>query len=366
MGEIRALERNDIPAVAQLFQKTFANPRKPAPDGLSACLHDLFFRYPDQDTDIASRVFIQSDGALGGFIGVLPLRMTMAGKPVRAAIPTSLMVDSPERNPTVGAKLVRSFLSGPQDISISEPANESARSLWKPLGGEVAVTESMEWLRVFRPAGLLAALAADRLPAQKLVKAGAGVVDRLLRKPVAGLLDPDPPTPQPKVTDVDAGEEELLAYLGRDESDYRLRPDWSPACFRWIVEHAEGNDYRGTLYRRLVRNRAGETVGCYLYHGRPGGMAWVLQLCARRDAVADVLDCLIARAHQLGCVAIKGRTQARFLDALLSRRCILFRRHTAMAHSRDPELMAAVRSGDAITSGLAAESWMRHVSDRFS
>ena len=37
-----------------------------------------------------------------------------------------------------------------------------------------------------------------------------------------------------------------------------------------------------------------------------------------------------------------------------------------LIHSRNAELLAAVRSGDAITSGLADDLWMRLIGDPFS
>jgi hypothetical protein len=86
---------------------------------------------------------------------------------------------------------------------------------------------------------------------------------------------------------------------------------------------------------------------------------------ARSCAVEPVIDSMFAHAWRMGAVAIKGRTQLRFLDPLMRKNCFFFRRHSAIVHSRDPELIAAVKAGGAVTSGFAAESWLRLSGDRF-
>jgi hypothetical protein len=360
MSDIRACTADDIPAVGDLFQRTFRNARRPTPPGLAACIGDLLLNHPDYDPDIASRVMVDA-GRLVGFIGVVPLAMTYRGRRLRAAVPTSIAVEDPQLRPLAGAKLVRSFLSGPQDLSISEPANSLAQGLWQRLGGETVNSESMEWLQVLRPAGLAVALGEDRVTPLKLARPIAGLIDRMLARRVAARkVALTAGTDSAAVDDAT-----FTAELPHVAAGYALHPDWRPETLLWQLAHAGANRSRGTLHRRIVYARGGKPVGAVLYHGRPGGIAWVLQMLARTEAARDVVEVLIADAAEKGCVAVKGRTQARFLDPLLARGALLFRRHTAMVHSRDPELMGAVRTGKAVTSGLAGESWMRHVSDRF-
>lgn len=45
-----------------------------------------------------------------------------------------MMVEHPSENPLAGVRLLRSFLSGPQDVSISETANATALRMWRGLG----------------------------------------------------------------------------------------------------------------------------------------------------------------------------------------------------------------------------------------
>src|ERR1700730_4120580 len=112
-----------IPEVAKLFQTVFRDPRKTAPAALEQYLLELFCKPPWYDPELPSRVLILPDGTVGGFIGVIPLNMSFGGQPIRTALASSIMVENPKANPLAGAALLRSFVNGPQDLSISESAN---------------------------------------------------------------------------------------------------------------------------------------------------------------------------------------------------------------------------------------------------
>jgi len=365
IGDIRACAPEDLPTVARLFQSAFRDPASEAPASLHSCLRELFFEYPWDDPELPSRVYITPDGKLRGFIGVLPLRMSFRGERIRAAVPSSMMVDRPEEHPLAGARLLRSFLNGPQDISISEPLNPLTQGMWERLGGQSMPTESMEWLRVFRPAGFGLARMGERYSAARVLRPLGTLVDRAAASVAGASLQPCGKMPD-YATEADVSDDVLIGHIAELTADYELRPEWDPACLKWMLAHAGRNAGRGTLFRRMVYGHNEIPLGCYLYHGRPNEMAWVLQILARPDAVGPVLDSLFAHAYRHGSVAVKGRTQLRLMDGLLRRQCIFFRRHSAAVHSRNPQLLAAVRSGEALTSGLAAESWTRLIGDTFS
>ena len=363
MSDLRACSAGDIPAVATLFQKTFRDPRKRAPASLENALRDVIFGHPEPDAELTSRVYVGGDGAVAGFMGVLPLSMSFRGRKVRAAVPHSLAVDDPKKHPLAGAKLVRGFLSGPQDISMSEPINGIAQSLWEKLGGVCVPSESMEWMRVFRPFGLALSMLGNSLPV-RMARPGVRLFDSIADK-VSRRAFSAGTAPRSFHRDEDVSDEVLIAHIPEFASAYALHPVWPDATMKWMLNHASHNAARGPLYRRMVYGAGDAPLGCYLYHGRPGGIAWMLQVLARNDAVEPVIDSMFAHAWRMGAVAIKGRTQLRFLDPLMRRNCFFFRRHSAIVHSRDPELIAAVKAGGAVTSGFAAESWLRLSGDRF-
>jgi hypothetical protein len=361
-GDIRACVPDDIPAVARMFQAAFRKPRAEAPVALQACLRELFFEHPWQDRELTSRVYIAADGSIGGFIGTLPLRMSFHGRPVRAAVPSSLVVDRPEENPLAGAKLLRSFIAGPQEISITDTANALSAGMIQRLGGQAVTSESMEWLRVFRPAAFALTLVDQRFPAARLARPICSLADRLAAK-ASDFFRLDESARA--YADADVSDDTLVEWMPKFAAHFALRPEWDAVCLKWMLVHAARNAGRGTLFRRMVYGRDRAPLGCYLYHGRPGRIAWVLQVLTRPGAAEPVIDSLLAHAYRNGSIAVKGRTQLSLLDALLRRQCMFFRRNAAMVHSRNAELIAAVRAGDAITSGLAAETWTRLVGDTF-
>ncbi len=179
MSLIRACSPEDMPAVAGLFQKTFLNRRRSAPESLKTYLVELFLHHPWYDPELASRVYVSPEGAVRGFIGVLPLRLCFRGRKIRAAIAGSLMVDRPEENPLAGARLLRSFATGPQELSISENANRVSENMWRKLGGCPMPFESLEWLRVLRPAGAALAFAREWFAPTVLLQPVASMIDRM-------------------------------------------------------------------------------------------------------------------------------------------------------------------------------------------
>ncbi len=84
-------------------------------ESLVEYLSKLYLDPSRGDSDIISQVHIRSDGVLNGFIGSIPLRMSLDGSLVRAAICGPLMVGDHTDDPLAGARLLRAFLAGPQD-----------------------------------------------------------------------------------------------------------------------------------------------------------------------------------------------------------------------------------------------------------
>jgi hypothetical protein len=363
MSTLRVMTPEDIPVAAALFQKTFRDPRAKAPASLERVLHELLFEHPEADPELPSRVFLGSDGAVAGFMGTLPLRMSYRGRKVRAAVPTSLSIDDPKRDRMAGLQLVRAFLSGPQDLSISEPISLAAQGMWEKLGGVCVPSESMEWLRIFRPCSLPLAQKGNSQPL-RAAKAFARMLDRAAVKIAPGYLAPAIAA-RAVTRDAEATDGELFAAIADFKQTYALHPDWPDRSLKWMLAHAGQNATRGPVHRRIVFDAGDKKLGCYLYQGKPGGIAWTMQILAQPNAAGTVIDSMFAHAWKLGTVAIKGRTELRLLEPLMQRRCLFFRRHSAVAHSRDPELIAAVKAGEGITSGFATEAWLRLGGEHF-
>jgi hypothetical protein len=364
MSQVRPLAPHDVPAVARLFEKTFGDGRAAAPASLSEHIESVFLRHPWQDDGIASHVHVGPQGAVNGFIGVMPLRLVLDGQPLKAGVAGSLMVEAPREDPLAGARLLRAFLSGSQDISLSETSNPLSQRMWDKLGGTTVASLSMDWMRVFRPGRLASALVESKTRAGVAFRPFAWGIDKVAKAVAGGMLVPEEAAPKQPGHEV--GDDELVPQLIALADSQSLHPGWEPDVLRWFLHHAEQKEHRGTLHRRLVPGRKGTLAGCVLYYAEPRGIAWVMQMIARPGDAERVVDDLFAHAYAQGYAAVRGRTQPAFLEALLRRHAFLYRRAAMTAAARDPSLVAALSRPDAVVTGLAGESWSRLVGGAFN
>ena len=149
-GRLRSFRREDIPEVVALRQQVFQFSERERTERLVAYLERIFYDHPWTQDDLPSLVYEDERGRVSGFLGVIPRPLLFQGAPIRAAVATQLMV-APESRGLVGRRLFRAFLTGPQDLSLSDTANEPARLLWESVGGSVSVTHSLSWTRALRP-----------------------------------------------------------------------------------------------------------------------------------------------------------------------------------------------------------------------
>jgi hypothetical protein len=364
-GEAQAVIRPcvtaDLPEVARLFRKTFLRGGRRGTLPLEAYLKDIFLDHPWRDTALSPLVYVDPDGTVCGFIGVLPVRLVHNGVAVRAASAGSLMVEHAAENPLAGARLMRAFFGGPQEFSVSDSANDVSQRMWERLGGRTAPTYSMEWLRVLRPVGFSAAVLADRRPFLGFLRALAVPFDALALRLAGGLLAADPP-PEAGAEVDDAA---LFDVIPKLAERYALRPAWDRESLAWFLAHAAEKERYGPLVRRVVRGRRGEVIGASLYCVRRRGIAFVLQILAERGAEEAVVADLLADARMRGAVAVRGRVQPEFADALLRRKAVFLHVASTMVQSRRADLLAVVASGEALLTGFAGESWTRLIGGFF-
>lgn len=364
---VRELRVEDLPAVASLFVRTFRRKsRAAAPSGdLIDHLKQIYFDNPWFDPDICSKVFVDDAGSVQGFIGVNVQRMVLADRPIRAAFAGSLVVADPARYPLAGARLLRSFLSGPQDLSVTETANATAMGMWQKLAIPVETDYSLNWFRVMRPASALVSILERRsslarllLPLAKLADAGFGALTGHALRPIA---DKSPKRLQFTQTDRETFNEAALVLSQR----YRLRPDWDRPTLDWFSRQAASKRNFGTPCYRLGRDAKGNLVAAYAYFRQPHDLAWMLQSFVEKERAGDLIDDMMVDAYEFGCSAIRGTAQPWLNNALVTRKTLFYSRVFFLADARDKSLLEPIRAGEALVSGLAGESWMRLIGDRF-
>src|SRR6185503_523061 len=130
---VRPFRQEDLPAIVELRRRCFRF-EAPAPDEqVERDLTTLFLDSPWRDPELPALVYEDAQGKIVGFLGVLPRPMSLGGVPIRAAATTRLMVE-PERRGVAALRLLQTFLSGPQDLSLADQATGSSRALWERLG----------------------------------------------------------------------------------------------------------------------------------------------------------------------------------------------------------------------------------------
>ena len=338
LSEIRNCAREDMPAVAALFQKTFRELGRAAPRSLEAYLAEAFLDHPWYDPEIASRVHVDAEGRVTGFIGVFPGRFDYRGRTVRAAIAGTLMVEHPEREPLAGAKLLRSVVKGPQDISISETTNLISQRLWEPLGGKVVPLLSLDWFRVLRPAARGACDAGRKVSARRACSRRRRVpadwigrlmdeadlpADRAERPAHASTRDPPMRTsPRRFWSSRDADRTSPGMGAGRMSSGCSRRPRARRATDRCIA--------RSSATARASLSAAIFTMA------RPGGIGRVLQILARAGQRRRCCRLPFPRGGRAGLAGLRGRCAPQLIDALLTRNCFFLHRASTVDPHRRP------------------------------
>ncbi|PZU89934.1 MAG: hypothetical protein DI528_01370 [Shinella sp.] len=361
---VRPLTKEDLAPVAGLFQRTFRDGTAASP-ALETALRQTFIDHPFADPDLPSHVFVNEAGKVSGFIGVNPARMTIGGREIRAAFAGSMMVERPKENPLAGARLIRAFLSGPQDVSISETANATALGMWRKLGHDLIPAYSMNWLRVFRPGSTGIDILNRVHPAARLLKPFGALADRIARMGGGASFGLETSSGKgPAFQDV--GEEELAEALMALAPAFPLAPIWNRPSLGWLLAQAREKSQFGPIVRRVAYGSDGAPVAAHVYYGRPGGIAWVLQSLARPERMEAMVDDMLQHAADAGCAAIRGAGQPWLTPFLLRKKALFLGRSFVVAQTKDPDIRETIDSGKALITGLAGETWSPLIGERFS
>jgi hypothetical protein len=374
MNPVRPFTRNDIPQVVKLFQKVFFNNGQtaPSPSKLDAYFEETFFHNPwtekgvEEGTDeraeeeIPSLVYETGNGAIVGFIGIIPRRMLLHGRPIRVAASMHFMVEPASRSTLAGVQLLKTFFSGPQDLSLTDSAGAVGRKIWEGLGGDTALAYSINWTRLLRPSRYVLRLLARKNRMFRFFAVALRplclIVDAMARcalphrfgKPAASL----------QATDLD--QETLLAGIAQFPSGYALRPDYDPDSLFWLLAKADQLARPGELRKIALHNADGELVGWYLYELSADGLGEVLQIVGRKKSFGEVLDHLFYHGWRNGAIALSGRLDPKFAQEFSDKYCFFnCGGPWTLTHSRNPEVLQAIYQGDLFLTRLEGEWGMR-------
>jgi hypothetical protein len=370
LSRVRALEEADLPAVAGMFQRVLRKKPSPAPASLADYMRRFYLDAPGCGEGINSLVHVDDAGSVSGFVGAHVLPMTFNGRKLHAAICGSLMVSNPEADPMAGARLLKAFLDGPQDLSFSETANDVATQLWTRLRGVTLPQYSLDWVRVIRPLGFAVSLASNRIGVVRVFSPLASAVDGLHNRRIkpgtrnwsgvaAGQLGPT----SLQVSQI--ASKEFAQLLEPLTNHFTLRPDWEASALDWIFTDAGQKSDWGELVFASVATPSGTVVGAFAYYAKQGAIGRVLQLLARPGQAGHVVDCLVDHAKARGVCGLRGRTQPLLMEAMLPRRIAFVPVASTVVHTRDEELLKAMTGSQAFLNGIAGEQWSKLIGGRF-
>lgn len=358
MSEIRPLRRDEVPAVAALYRFIDRSDWRIPPDEVPDWLDRTLFGYPWVDAEIPSLVYVE-DGEILGFIGSHVRRLRFEGRAIRMAGAGPLVAHPRVRAKGVGALLWRRFLTGPQELTITDGASDEMRQIFELIGGHMLHPTCFGWARVFRPWGFLGDRLLDsrtllREHVKPRVRSQWAALDRITTRPFSYFHPPETPRTKAEPLTPDA----LLEGLPTVTRSLRLFPDYDASFLHWLFAELHHNRTWGTPIRHLIRDTQDRVLGWYVYFLAPRGPCRVVQVAARDRYLGPVLDHLFAHAVFQGATAIQGRVEAALLAPLAHRGALFRYSPRSLIHTPHDELLAAIVSGRALLTRLDGEWWM--------
>jgi len=356
MTRVRSLHHDDLPQVVALYRSHLAVPNLAGEDELRTAFELVFLGEPLSDPSIPSLVFEGSDGEILGFIGSLVHRMRFVERSVRLACSSSLVVSPKARQFGAGGLLLRKYLAGPQDLTMTDTAGSATEKMWKRLGGSQYHLGSITWLHLVRPVQAAAGLKLWHLGRQQRLP-----LVRPLCRPLDAVYSRSART-DGTCEAQELTEEELTPRLLTDHhrlgpQRFDLWPEYDAERLGLLFDQIGRSRSNGRFVKKLVRDERGQPVGWYTASLLPSDICRVLGLAATPGNEERLFHHVLRRAKDLGAAAVAGRVEPWLLE-VFPPRMVMFSRVRFLVHSRDEALCDAVRAGKALLTGLESDIWL--------
>ena len=359
MSEMRPMRQEEIPEVAELYKCVDESDWRIPPAELPAWLERTLFGHPWVDPEIPPLVYVEDSGEIVGFIGSHVRRLRFDGQPIRLAAGGPLIAHPKVRSSGVGARLLRAFFKGPQDLTITDGASEEIRQIFELVGGQLMHPSSMVWARVFRPWSYTGNRAMHvNTQVRHRVKPWARRVLPLLDAPTTRASRYFRAPEHAGTTDELLTPELVLENLPLVTRSLRLTPDYDEPMLEWLFAELHHNRTWGTPQRRLVRSERGRVLGWYVYFALADEGCQLLQLAAQDRQEGAILDNLFAHAVAQGGAAVQGRVEGRIIAPLGHRGAVFRYSPRSLVYTTNTDLLGAIASGHALLTRLEGEWWM--------
>jgi hypothetical protein len=361
--EVRPCRRGDLPQVIDLL---ISGGGRVLPgvtrDAAAAYAERIYFNSPWANPETPSLVGIGAAGDIEGFVGVIGRRMRYLGEPIEVAVPGNFKVrPGPDGkvNAFAALAMLKRVFGGPHDLTLTDTANEASRRLWDAAGAITLGTESLDWYRPIKPATtvlkIMEIARGSALPMAGPAQLATRAAD-LVGQPMLSRLSRRRDQPYTIAPLDDAA---LLTLWGAKDRRFDLQGDLDESSVRWLrrelADKAEGRRLR----EGLVLDEQGARAGGFIYILSKDGVARVLLMLALPNRSELVLQAVTSDAGKLGATVVTGAVETCHLPAYKAQYCLMTANQWAMAHSRRPELIAAIREGRLRLTGLDGERWTR-------
>jgi hypothetical protein len=356
---IRPFTESDISQTAELHRREFELPQWPGQqEAYRTYLNSTFLNNKSYSADCPSLVAVDDEARVIGFLGVVMRPMIADGAPIRAAVSSQFIVDRKFRTQLAGIALLKQYLSGPQDLSFTDEANEASATIWERLGGARSPIHSSYWILPLRPAGLC--MWRMRLHGRRLLPACgqpfANAGDEALRFLRGWLRRDETAALQERHQHPGC----LIDHMKELRKEWRLMPDYNSQQLEAMIAIAGSRKDLGEFRLVSLRRNDGRLAGWYMYYANSRGPSEVIQMAARSGSEGAVLSHLVERGLEDKTVALTGRMDPRFQQALTRHFCALSpRQYLMLVHSRDLRLIHWITTGSAFLSRLEGEWCVR-------
>lgn len=352
MEQICELTQDDIPQVADLHQRSGIGDMPCELNHLCDYYRTTFLESPWHNSALPSLVCCDAKGQIIGFIGVLSRQMIYNKVPLTVGVAHRFMVDSGRASSMLAIRLMKRFLSGSQDLSISDGANDQGKKFWLGCGGQISWLYSMDWFKPISPISYFTSVVSRKnhrwlkgfLPMCNWIdRAGLMVFKRFASRKPDGLK-------KERLTP-----ELLLDCIQQFTAVKSLMPKYTADELQWLYRYMAANTVRGKLEGWLWKDQNDKKAGCCLYYVKKDGIAEIMLLCSSKNREAQIYHSLLDELKENDAIGAIGRMDPDFMPAFGEDKVMFKRGCWAMVHSRRPELMEVINSGNAFFSKLEGE-----------
>lgn len=287
-----------------------------------------------------SLVYFSDDSTIAGFLAVKARAYQFKKQMLTVAHASKFIMSEDSRSSLMAIRVLQQFMKGPQDLSITDDANEGSKLLWQRLGAKVLPEHSIYFKLPLRP--LTFASGPIRKKVGELGQAVARTMTLGLDYLAGRFRIPyfyyDPSKYELRYLSNDL----LMQGHRRMMSKYDLYPAYDLDTIDHLLHLAQREIQFGQLQRVAMMDED-RLVGWFIYYLNRGNSCELLEAQAYPGHERDLFNALSWHVHQKGGVQLSGRLMLAYFGTPFSLRSLALPGYMwTLAHSNKPELLREV------------------------